>query len=60
MSLTKDDLSKIKKIVDEGNEYLEAKWDVRFSKLMSSRFDYIDIFIKKINYKIDFLLNTKN
>lgn len=63
MSLTKDDLKKIKAVVDAGNEYLDSKWDRRFHSLesyMLKRFDKVDARLDNVERKIDQLIKTED
>lgn len=63
MSLTKEDLVKIKKVVEAGNEYLDAKWNKRFNSLdlyLDTRFGKIDKRLDDVGRKIDQLIKTEN
>ncbi len=63
MPLSKEDLKKIKNVVDTGNKYLDVKWKRRFSSFelyIQKRFDEADIKFDKIDRKIDQLIKTEN
>ncbi len=63
MTLTKEDIKKIKNVVDASIEHLDAKWERRFQSLetyIEIRFDKNERRLDKIERKIDQLIKTEN
>jgi hypothetical protein len=59
VALSKDDLNKIGKLIKTGNEYLDAKWDKRFTQLELKLVDH-DHHFDVIEKKLDQIIKTEN
>jgi len=59
MPLSKEDLKKIKDVIDSGNELISTRID-NFESYVRRRFDEADIRFDKIDRKIDQLIKTEN
>ena len=59
MPLSKEDLKKIKDVVDTGNELISTRID-NFESYVRKRFDEVEIRFDKIDRKINQLIKTEN